>query len=424
LPSALEEPVKFLCVCSGVSSPTSAWTALGWESLAYAEIDPYASGVLGARYGAGRPRFMPDPGEPGLALAVARKRAAHIRQLEGLQWGPKPNLGDFTRLRDEELIADADLLVGGTPCQTFSLSGRRASLSDDRGNLALEFIRLANATDDLRRARGKPPAWILWENVPGVFSPGDNPFGSFLAGLVGSERALERPGGGSWPDAGVVAGPERVAAWRVLDAQRFGLAQRRRRVFVLARGGPGGFAAADALLPIGRGVRGGPPGDSPPPAVYAGADSRGLPGGGRLELIAAAFSRRGRDGENMVEPEPGRIAPALRTGGGGSSKPFVAHAWRTEAGELLEARARLLTPLECERLQGLPDNHTLIPFSDGRRSPEDLAETVAYLERLGFGAEDARALAPTPDSHRYRVLGNSMSREVLEHIGRRIEAVS
>ena len=96
--------------------------------------------------------------------------------------------------------------------------------------------------------QGAPPVWIVWENVPGVFSTKDNAFGAFLGGLGGDEAALEPQR--KWTDAGVVAGPERVAAWRTLDAQYFGLAQRRRRVFVLARGGARGYACADALLPL------------------------------------------------------------------------------------------------------------------------------------------------------------------------------
>ena len=169
------------------------------------------------------------------------------------RWPGVENLGDMTALPERILAREVeapDILVGGTPCQAFSVAGLRGSLSDARGNLTLTFVRIANAIDAVRRADGREPAWIVWENVPGVLSVNDNAFGAFLGGLVGGNAALQPPRGRGWTDAGVVSGPERCAAWRVLDAQHFGLAQRRRRVFVLARGGSGSRAAADALLPI------------------------------------------------------------------------------------------------------------------------------------------------------------------------------
>lgn len=204
--------MRYLSVCSGIEAASVAWEPLGWKAIAFAEIEPFPRAVLAHHY-------------PEVPLH-----------------------GDFTQLRDQPFIVDADLLVGGTPCQAFSIAGLRQSLSDDRGNLSLEFIRLANAIDDLRRDAGRAPAWILWENVPGVLSVSDNAFGAFLGGLVGSDAPIVPRG--RWQDAGVVAGPERVAAWRVLDAQYFGLAQRRKRVFVLARKHPRGWACADALLPL------------------------------------------------------------------------------------------------------------------------------------------------------------------------------
>lgn len=154
---------------------------------------------------------------------------------------------------DIEVDDDHSYVVNGAVvhnCQAFSIAGLRGSLSDARGNLTLTFVRICDAIDDLRRDAGLAPLWVVWENVPGVLSVGDNAFGSFLAGMVGGDAALEPPRGRGWTDAGVVSGPGRCAAWRVLDAQHFGLAQRRRRVFVVARGGSGSWAAADALLPV------------------------------------------------------------------------------------------------------------------------------------------------------------------------------
>lgn len=125
------------------------------------------------------------------------------------------------------VLDSVDILCGGTPCQGFSVAGLRNSLSDERSNLALRFVQLANKLD---------PAAILWENVPGVLSTRDNAFGCFLAGLVGADAPLvpTKECGGRWTNAGMVDGPKRSAAWRVLDAQFFGLAQRRNRVFVVS----------------------------------------------------------------------------------------------------------------------------------------------------------------------------------------------
>jgi DNA (cytosine-5)-methyltransferase 1 len=217
-------PLTYGSVCSGIEGASVAWAPLGWRCAFTAETEAFPRAVLKHHY--------PDV----------------------------PLFSDFTRLRDhhQDALVDVDLLVGGTPCQGFSVAGLRGSLSDDRSNLCLEFIRLANTIDHLRRAAGRPPIWVLWENVPGVFSTEDNAFGAFLGGLVGCDAALDPGARGKWTDAGLAAGPDRMAAWRVLDAQHFGLAQRRRRVFVLALGGAGAWACADALLPLADSLSGYP----------------------------------------------------------------------------------------------------------------------------------------------------------------------
>jgi site-specific DNA-cytosine methylase len=147
-----------------------------------------------------------------------------------------PNLGDMTllfeRIASGEVEAP-DVFCGGTPCQAFSVAGLRNSLDDHRGNLSLTFCEIANAIDSVRIIRGEKPAIIFWENVPGVLNTKDNAFGCFLAGLAGESDALVPPGG-RWTDAGFIDGPQRAIAWRILDAQYFGLAQRRKRVFVVA----------------------------------------------------------------------------------------------------------------------------------------------------------------------------------------------
>jgi DNA (cytosine-5)-methyltransferase 1 len=147
-----------------------------------------------------------------------------------------PNHGDMTKLAALVLagkIPAPDVLVGGTPCQAFSVAGMREGLTDPRGALTIKYVELADAVDYVRAGQRKPASVIVWENVPGVLSDKGNAFGCFLGALTGEDCELQPPGK-KWQDAGCVYGPKRTIAWRVLDAQYFGLAQRRRRVFVVA----------------------------------------------------------------------------------------------------------------------------------------------------------------------------------------------
>ena len=172
--------MRYGSVCSGIEAATAAWHHMGWEAAFFSEIEKFPCAVLEHRY--------PDV----------------------------PLHGDFTTIKENE-YGKIDLLVGGTPCQSFSVAGLRGGLDDDRGNLALEFCRLAQR---------EQPRWIVWENVPGVLSSnGGRDFGSILG-------ALEDLGYG--------------LAYRVLDAQYFGVAQRRRRVFVV--GYLGDWRPAAAVL--------------------------------------------------------------------------------------------------------------------------------------------------------------------------------
>lgn len=192
--------IKFGSVCSGIEAASVAWHHLGWEAAWLSEIEPFPSAVLAHHY--------PDV----------------------------PNLGDMTQLPDRIASGEVeapDVFCGGTPCQAFSVAGLRRSLDDARGNLSLTFCDIANEIDAARTVRGRQPAIIFWENVPGVLNTADNAFGCFLAGLAGEDEPLQ-PAGGRWANAGAVFGPSRAVAWRVLDAQYFGVAQRRRRVFVVA----------------------------------------------------------------------------------------------------------------------------------------------------------------------------------------------
>lgn len=193
-------PITYGSVCSGIEAATVAWHPLGWRAAWYAEIEPFPSAVLAHHY--------PDT----------------------------PNHGDMTRLAAMVLsgkIPVPEVLVGGTPCQAFSVAGMREGLADPRGALTIKYVELLDAIDHVRTLRNEPEAVCLWENVPGVLSDKGNAFGCFLGALVGESEELQPPGG-KWKDAGCVYGPARTVAWRVLDAQYFGLAQRRRRVFVVA----------------------------------------------------------------------------------------------------------------------------------------------------------------------------------------------
>ena len=192
--------MRFGSVCSGIEAASVAWHPLGWQAAWVAEIERFPSQVLAHHY-------------PTV-----------------------PNLGDMRTISRRVLTGEVeapDVLVGGTPCQAFSIAGLREGLADERGQLTISYVRLFDAIDYIRRRAGKRPAISVWENVPGVLSSKDNAFGCFLAGLAGEDVELVPPGK-KWANAGCVFGPTRTVAWRVLDAQYFGVAQRRRRVFVIA----------------------------------------------------------------------------------------------------------------------------------------------------------------------------------------------
>lgn len=251
--------LTFLSVCSGIEAASRAWHPLGWRAVAFSEIEKFPSAVLAHHY--------PDV----------------------------PNLGDFTKI-DVRTLPRVDILCGGTPCQAFSVAGLRQSLADERGNLSLEFVRLAHelaARNGLRNA--------VWENVVGVLSTKDNAFGCFLAGLVGADSAIEPPRRGKWPGAGMVSGPKGRAAWRVLDAQYFGVAQRRRRVIVVADFGNGADPAA--VLFEQDGMR-----RHSPPSREKGKD------------VAPTISARTKGGGGLgtdFDLDGGLIAPTVSTGARG-----------------------------------------------------------------------------------------------------------
>jgi DNA (cytosine-5)-methyltransferase 1 len=267
--------MNYLSVCSGIEAATCAWHGLGWTPEAFSEIEKFPSEVLAHHYPA------------------------------------VPNLGDMTKFKEWN-IGSIDLLVGGTPCQSFSVAGLRKGLDDPRGNLALVYLGIADKFK---------PRWIVWENVPGVLSSNrGRDFGSFLG-------ALAQLGYGF--------------SYRVLDAQYFGVAQRRRRVFVV--GYLGDWRPAAAVLFESESLRGDTEKDQSR-ATYP-----------CLQTTANDYSRA--DGFVCVQH---------------------GDKWRR------------ITPIEAERLQGFPDGYT-----------------------------DVRST--TPESPRYKALGNSMAVPVMKWIGNRIK---
>lgn len=197
--------MRYGSVCSGIEAATMAWHPLGWTPLFFSEIETFPSAVLAHHYGSNM------PGEPITSNGV-------------------PNLGDMTNFEEWPNYA-IDLLVGGTPCQDYSVAGLRAGMDGIRGDLTLTYAAIA------RKFR---PRWLVWENVFGVLSHDRGRSFASLLGLL-SGRKVETPKGG-WKSAGIVEGYHRAygLAWRVLDTQfvrvdGFGRAipQRRRRVFVV-----------------------------------------------------------------------------------------------------------------------------------------------------------------------------------------------
>jgi DNA (cytosine-5)-methyltransferase 1 len=411
-------------VCSGVEAPSLAWGPLGWTAEFFAEIEKFPSAVLAHRF------------------------------------QEVPNLGDFTRIGKEIEVGSIDVLVGGTPCQSFSVAGKRAGLDDPRGNLTLEYVALAG------RIR---PRWLVWENVPGVLSiDGGRTFGALL-------WLLGQLGYG--------------VAYAVLDAQHFGVPQRRRRVFVVGCLGDWRRAAAVLLEPTC--LQGNPPPSREAREGTTAGTPRGFGVGGEELARSLSASNERIDAEtetfiahtlrgsgfdasedgtgrgtplvpvpfdttqitsaaNYSNPKPGDpchppaiafstkdrgtsvdVAPTLTAESGdphmggrvavayesgpldtdGHTIGILAPSLTTndpsrspQASEVTDQVAavhaasmsvRRLTPRECERLQGMPDDWTLVPYGRGLAA----------------------------DGPRYKAIGNSMAVPVMRWIGERIAFV-
>ena len=348
-----ENKFKYLSVCSGIESATVAWEPLGWEAIAFSEIDPFCSAVLEHHY----PNII--------------------------------NLGDFTEITKHDIQETTpDLLVGGTPCQSFSISGLRKGLREDRGNLSLEFIRLAQRLC---------PTWILWENVTGVLSSeGGRDFGTFLGGLAEFGYGF---------------------AYRVLDTQyvrteRFprAIPQRRRRVFVV--GYLGDWRNPAKVLFDGEALSR----NNKPSRKQRETSSRStthrITRSDKYVQDEIASTVRARDWKEptdlVINPDEPMAIQAGNTNCNGIGLNQEGVSYTLTAGDRHSVYMdgvvprnkiiRRLTPLECERLQGFSDNFTQIPYR-------------------GKSADQC------PIAPRYEALGNSMSVNVMEFLGKRIEAV-
>jgi DNA (cytosine-5)-methyltransferase 1 len=336
----------YLSVCSGIESVSVAWDDLA-RPVAFAEIDPFAAAVLAHRF----PRV--------------------------------PNVGDMTtvpaRVRSGEIAAPA-VVVGGTPCQAFSIAGKRASLDDARGQLSLSFVEVANAVDAARFIRGQRACSVIWENVPGCLSTDDNAFGCLLGALAGEDVPLV-PAGAKWSHAGYVHGPQRTVAWRVMDAEYFGVPQRRPRVFVVGSAATGTNPLA--VLFDGEGVRRDSCARGSAVEDFTRAHDVGV-GIGHFAWLTCITNSEGAKGLPYLTRS--NIAKTVN-----NQTPLMSFV---DAGG--REYVRRLTPMECERLHGLPDDWTNVPWR---------------------GKPDA------PDSLRYAALGNSMAVPVMRWIGLRLSRV-
>ena len=389
--------MRYLSVCSGIEAASVAWYPLGWEPVAFSEVDAFPSAVLKHHYPA-----VPNWGDmtkfqewPYACVCV---RSWAERQGQG-------NRADYFRVRPA-LDTDAatcdshrseggtceqcggttvDVLVGGTPCQSFSVAGLRKGLDDPRGSLMLVYLAIA------RRYR---PRWVVWENVPGVLSAdGGRAFGSLLGGLAELGYGF---------------------AYRVLDAQYFGVAQRRKRVFVV--GCLGDWRRAAAVLFERESLSGhpAPRREAGQGTTYSTAPS--LTGSGRGVARAGVPGQIGGvfDGPTHSLRADGFDASEDGTGRGCPLVP-VAHAFDARQSDVIQygdqtgpldtdgssigvmthMAVRRLTARECERLQGFPDDYTAVPYRG----------------------------KPAADGPRYKALGNSMAVPVMAWIGKRIQMV-
>ncbi len=396
--STVGKRLRYLSLFSGIEAATAAWEPLDWQAVAYAEIEPFCCAALQHYF-------------PGV-----------------------PNLGDVRAITKRQIrdLGHIDLVVFGSPCQDLSVAGRRAGLRGERSGLFFQAMEIVRWT----KAR-----FALWENVPGAFSSNcGNDFARVVGEMVGVRPSVPKDG---WQNSGFAVGPAGFLKWCVLDAQFFGVPQRRRRVFALRDSGnwanrPPILLERESLLgnPAPRrterkgtircfetGAHGCKSTDVCP-CLDTGCEygsMRNQTGiavlhshsdGPSHDVLAFSCKDHGQDGAQNIAPTLRSMAHREGTANGGGQIAVAFESRRTlnERGapsDIVSPRMvviRRLTPRECERLQGFRDDYTLIPEYNPRR-------IAKYGVNRGVS-----------DGPRYRALGNSMAVPCMRWIGERIEA--
>ena len=309
-------------ICSGIEAASVAWKNLGWKFSWFSEISSFPSKLLAEKY-------------PNVE-----------------------NLGDMNEIPEKimsESIECPDLICGGTPCQAFSLAGLKNGLNDNRGNLTLKFVDIINANDVQREKNGREATIVFWENVEGVLTDKTNAFGCLLSSLAGMENIIHVE---KWPGCGVIHGPKRNVAWRVLDAKFFGIPQQRRRLYVLA-GGEKFFPESILFEKHGNTFR-----------KYPASPLTFEKDGHSFEIFReytdCLYSSYGTKWNGNAAANNGSL--------------FVVQ----------DGRLRRLSPLECERLMGFPDDYTKISCKNVKKT------------------------------NRYQGIGNSWAVPVVKWIGNRL----
>ncbi len=277
-------------VCSGIEAASVAWTPLGFEFEWFSEIEDFPSKVLKSKY----PNII--------------------------------NIGDMNNISSnlsKATLNTPDLICAGTPCQAFSLAGSQNGLNDDRGNLTLSFVDIVNANDAERLKKGLSPTIALWENVEGVLSDKTNAFGCLVSSIAGFDEVIKNK---KWPNSGVIHGPTRNLAWRVLDAKFFGVPQQRKRLYLIASGKD--FFPENILFEKHNGK------------LY------------EFPLTELQFTKDGCIFEIFREYTD-CLYSAYGTKWNGNAAAYNGSLFIVQNG-----RIRRLSPLECERLMGFPDNYT------------------------------------------------------------------
>ena len=339
--------MKFGSVCSGIGAANVALGPLGYKAVWFAEVADFPSRVLKHHY--------PDV----------------------------PNYGDMNNLPD--LISGGsidvpDVFCGGTPCQAFSLAGLKNGLNDTRGQLTLKFIEIADAIDKKRKREGKKGAIILWENVEGVIRDKTNAFGLFISGLAG---LYNNPITRRWTSSGVLYGPKRNLAWRVLDAKYFGLPQQRRRLFLVATS-----PDVDPMKILFEQTKRSEELFNHKKMTYENSNMS------RHHSVFSTTEEKHSLNQKCIENEKFEVFrdytdclySSYGTKWNGNAAAYNGSLYVAQNGKV-----RRFTPVECERLMGFPDNYTNI---SGNR-----------------------------DTNRYQALGNSWAVPVIRWIGGQIKNI-